>query len=59
MVSMALGDSHFLAYAIIRRYIVKLATVVVVDSKAPFSLATGPRCKEERYSFLWIAPLYL
>ena len=37
---------------------VKLATVVEGDQKAPFSIATTPRCREGRYSFLWIAPLY-
>ena len=35
----------------------KLATVVEGDQKAPFSIATTPRCKRERYSFPWIAPL--
>ena len=28
------------------------------DQKAPFSLATTPRCKGGCYSFRWIAPLY-
>ena len=37
---------------------VKLATVVEGDQKAPFSIATTPRCKGGRYSFLWVAPLY-
>ena len=37
---------------------VKLATVVVGDSKAPFSIATTPRCWGGCYSFPWIAPLY-
>ena len=37
---------------------VKLATVVKGDQKAPFSLATTPRCKRGHYSFPWIAPLY-
>ena len=37
---------------------VKLATVVEGDQKAPFSIATTPRCKGGRYSFPWIAPLY-
>ena len=35
----------------------KLATVVESDSKAPFSIATTPRCRGGCYSFLWIAPL--
>ena len=36
---------------------VKLATIVKGDQKAPFSIATTPRCKEGCYSFLLIAPL--
>ena len=28
------------------------------DPKAPFSIATTPRCREECYSIPWIAPLY-
>ena len=37
---------------------VKLATVVEGDQKAPFSIATTPRCRGGCYSFPWIAPLY-
>ena len=37
---------------------VELATVVEGDQKAPFSIATTPRCRGGRYSFPWIAPLY-
>ena len=37
---------------------VKLATVVEGDPKAPFSIATTPRCRGGCYSFPWIAPLY-
>ena len=37
---------------------VELATVVEGDQKAPFSIATTPRCWGGRYSFPWIAPLY-
>ena len=37
---------------------VKLATVVEGNPKAPFSMATTPRCREGRYSFSWIALLY-
>ena len=33
---------------------VKLAIIVEGDSKAPFSIATTPRCREGRYSFLWM-----
>ena len=36
---------------------VKLATVVEGDPKAPFSIATTPRCRGGHYSFPWIAPL--
>ena len=38
--------------------VVKLATVVEGDQKAPFSIATTPRCRERHYSFPWITPLY-
>ena len=37
---------------------VKLATVVKGDLKAPFSIATTPRCRGGHYSFPWIAPFY-
>ena len=35
-----------------------LATVFKGVPKAPFSIATTPRCRGERLSFPWIAPLY-
>ena len=35
-----------------------MATVVVGDSKVPFSIPTEPRCRVGRDSFPWIAPLY-
>ena len=38
--------------------LVKLVTVVEGDPKAPFSIATTPRCRGGRYSFPWISPLY-
>ena len=38
--------------------LVNLATVVKVDSKVPFSIATTPKCRGGHFSFLWIAPLY-
>ena len=38
--------------------IVKLATVVKGDLKVPFLIATTPRCRGGRYSFLCIALLY-
>ena len=44
--------------SIIRNKKVNLATVVEGDKKAPFSIATTPKCREGRYSFPWIAPLY-
>ena len=37
---------------------VKLATLVEGDTKAPFSIATTPRCRGGCYSFPKIAPLY-
>ena len=33
-------------------------TLIEGDSKAPFSIATTLRCRRERYSIPWIAPLY-
>ena len=42
----------------LNQYIVKLANVVEGDPKAPFSIATTSRCREGRYSFPCIAPLY-
>ena len=36
----------------------KLATVVEGYSKAPFSIATTPRCREGRQSFPMIVPIY-
>ena len=38
---------------------VKLATIVEGDPKAPFSIATTPKCREGCYSFSRISPLYL
>ena len=38
--------------------LVKLATVVEVSQKAPFPIATTPRCRGGHCSFPWIAPLY-
>ena len=37
---------------------VKLATLVEVDPKDAFSIATTPWCSGGRYSFPWIAPFY-
>ena len=36
---------------------IKLATIVEGDQKAPFSIATTPKYRGGRYSFLWIDPL--
>ena len=35
-----------------------LAALVEGDPKAPFSIATTPRCEEGRHSVPWITPLY-
>ena len=37
---------------------VKLVIIVEGDQKAPFSIATTPKCRRGRYSFPWFAPLY-
>ena len=39
-------------------YKVKLATKVEGNPKAPFSIASTPRCRGGCYCFPWIAPLY-
>ena len=36
----------------------KLAILVKGHPKGPFSIAATPRCRAERYSFLWIARFY-
>ena len=38
--------------------LVKLATIVEGDPKAPFSIATTTWCRGRHYFILWIAPLY-
>ena len=38
--------------------VVKLATLVEGDPKAPFSIASTPKCRGRRYSIPWIALLY-
>ena len=35
----------------------KVAILVEHDRKAPFSIASTPRCRGGRYSIPWIAPL--
>ena len=39
-------------------WVVELATVVENDLKAPFSIASTPRCRGGRYFIPWNAPLY-
>ena len=39
--------------------LVKLAIVVEGDQKAPLSIGNTQKYREGRYSFPWIAPLYL
>ena len=36
----------------------KLVTLVEGDPKAPFSIATTPRCRGGHYSIPWITRLY-
>ena len=51
------GQVNFIEYVKLSK-IVKLATVVKGESKAPFSVATRTRCRGGRHSFPRIAPLY-
>ena len=39
------------AEGLVKTYIYKLATLVESDLKAPFSIATTPRCRGGHYSF--------
>ena len=41
-----------------KRKKVKLVTVIEGDQKAPFSIATTPRCRGGCDSFPWIVPFY-
>ena len=45
-------------YIVLIKVKVKLANLVEGDQKASFSIATTPRCRGERYTIIWIAPLY-
>ena len=36
----------------------KVGELIEGDQKAPFSIATTPKCRGGRYSIPWIAPLY-
>ena len=47
-----------LIFSIFKYIMSKLATIVEGNQKAPFSIATTPRCRGGCYSFPWIAPLY-
>ena len=55
-----LGKTFFLIAIIYNNTIIilKLATIVEGDPKAPFSIATTPRCRGGRYSIPRIASLY-
>ena len=66
LVSLFNGISTFVGYLMsqslfiyIYIYIVSWPTVVEGDPKAPFSIATIPKCKGGRNSFHWIPPLTL
>ena len=51
--------SHVLRpYMLNNKLVVKLTTIIEGDPKAPFSIATTPRCWRGRYSFPRIDPLY-
>ena len=53
-----LKPNPFNTYIYIKYIWFTLATKKEGDPKAPFSIATTPRCRGGRYSFPWIAPLY-
>ena len=45
-------------YVYIIYNVYKLATLVEVDFKAPFSIASTSMCREGCFSIPWIAPFY-
>ena len=45
-------------YSVVNWTVSKVKSKVESDPKAPFSIATTPRCRGERYSFPRIDPLY-
>ena len=62
MIFLSRGNYSKLCFNLSEYYLyiskVKLATIVEGDPKAPFSIATTPRCRGGRYSIPRIAPLY-
>ena len=50
--------AHTHTHTYIYKVKVKLAIVVEGDQKAPFSIATTPKCKGDHYSVSKIVPLY-
>ena len=52
-----LSNSSYMCMKILLN-VVKWATVINSDYKAPFSIATTPRCRRGRYTVPWIAPFY-
>ena len=61
---MSSGNSSVPAFRTIKKkskpfnYKKLLATLVMGDPKAPFSIANTPRCRGGLYSFSWIVPFY-
>ena len=51
-------NQHIYIYICVCVCVCVLATVVEGDKKAPFAIATTPRCKRGRHFFPWISPLY-
>ena len=55
---LAIECEMFCVFLVINSFTAELAAVAEDDQKAPFSIATTPRCRVGRYSFPWIASLY-
>ena len=53
---MSISDSMGYLTLIISKY--NCLPLVEGDPKAPFSIATTPRCRGGRYSFPWTSPFY-
>ena len=54
----ALSPLLFIIAMMPLNHLLRKCTVVKGDPKALFSIATTPRCRGQRYSIPWIAPLY-
>ena len=62
IIAILFNINHLFAHSVVVKSItmskLNLATLVEGDPKAPFSIATTPKCAGGRYTIPWITPLY-